>query len=149
MTPGRAIAVGGLVVGVLDFCYASWRTASLGRNWYGAWQGVASALLGQDAFTMGASAIALGIVCHFIVAYSVVAAYVTVSRFVPLLTRFWIPLGLLYGVFVFLVMNWVVIPLTRIGKPPQFSQTGLLLSLGVHLFVIGLPAAWFARRAAS
>jgi hypothetical protein len=144
--PGQAIACGAAIVGVLDFLYPTLRTVARGRPWFVPWQGVASALLGSDAFTGGASAIALGIVCHFIVATCVVAAYVSASRWIPALSRHAVPLGMAYGLWVFFFMNWVVIPLTRIGRVPTFTTDALVLGLLVHVFLIGLPAALVARR---
>ena len=55
--------------------------------------------------------------------------------------------GAVYGVFVYLVMNYVVIPLSRIGvfpsPPPAIWITGVL----VHMFFIGVPIALAARQA--
>jgi len=145
--PGRAVVYGGALVGLFDFAYATISAWSLGRPWYRPWQGVASALLGRDAFTAGAPATALGLACHFVVAFCIVAAYVLASRRLALLVRRAVPLGMVYGAFVFLVMNWVVIPLTRIGRVPAFTPSSLATALLVHVFLVGLPAALFARRA--
>ena len=146
LTPLQAILYGGGLVGVFDFLYATLRTLSQGGAWYRPWQGVASALLGPDAMSGGVLVVLLGIVCHFIVALCIVTAYVLVSRSVPLLTRHAVPLGLLYGAFVFWFMSWIVVSLTRIGHPLKFSTQGFWMSLAVHILLVGLPAALFARR---
>ena len=146
--PAQAIAYGAAIVGILDFLYPTLRTLARGGPWFLPWQGVASALLGGDAFTGGASVIALGIVCHFIVATCVVAAYVSASRWIPALTRHAVPLGMAYGLWVFFVMNWVVIPLTRIGRVPTFTTGALVGGVLMHVFLIGPPAALVARRVA-
>jgi hypothetical protein len=146
--PLRAIVYGGAIVGMFDFAYATVLTLSRGRAWYRPWQGVAYALLGPDAMNGGFWVIALGIVCHFIVAGSIATAFVLASRRLPFLTRHAMPVGMVYGAFVFFVMNWVVIPLTRIGRVPPFTTKILLLSLAVHVFLVGLPAALCAREAA-
>jgi hypothetical protein len=143
--PLRAIVYGGAIVGMFDFAFATVLTLARGRPWYRPWQGVAYALLGPDAMNGGRSVIALGIVCHFVVATSIAAAFVIASRWLPFLTRYAIPVGMVYGAFVFFVMNWVVIPLTRIGRVPPFTTRILLLSLAVHVFLVGLPAALCAR----
>ena len=146
--PARAIVYGGALVGLFDFGYATILAWWAGRPLYRPWQGVASALLGRDAFAAGAPAVLLGLLCHFVVAFSIVTAYVLASRRLALLTRLAAALGMLYGAFVFFVMNWVVIPLTRIGHAPAFTRSSLVSSLVVHVFLVGLPAALFARRAA-
>jgi hypothetical protein len=147
-SPGTAILCGGALVGLFDFAYATILAWSAGRPWHRPWQGVASALLGRDAFSAGDAAIALGLVCHFVVAFSIVTAYVLASRRAPLLARRAVPLGMTYGALVFFVMNWVVVPLTRIGRVPAFTRSSLATSLLVHVFLVGLPAALVARRAA-
>jgi len=147
LSPLRAIAYGGVLVGLFDFTFATLRAWSAGRPWYLPWQGVASALLGRDSFSAGAPAIVLGLVCHFVVAFSIVAVYVLASRRLALLTRAAWPFGMLYGAAAFFVMNWVVIPLTRIGHVPVFTRSALAQSLVVHVFLVGLPAALVARRA--
>lgn len=38
-------------------------------------------------------------------------------------------------------MNWVVIPLTRIGGVPKFTTSNFVLSLLVHIVFLGAPAA--------
>ena len=148
MGPARGIVYGGGLVGLFDFGYATLRAVARGRAWFVPWQGVASALLGADAFAGGGWVIALGIVCHFIVASCIVAAYVGASRLIPLMTRRAVPLGMAYGVWVFFMMNWVVIPLTRIGRVPAFTPSALGSALLVHVFLVGLPAALVARRIA-
>ncbi len=144
----RAILYGAAVVGVCDFAYASLRAISRGNPWFAPWQAVASALLGRDAFSGGQGTVLFGIFLHFVVAACIVAVYVLASRHIPVLTRRIVLCGLAYGVLAFLVMNWVVIPLTRIGRVPSFTTSGLVGGLLIHLFGVGLPAAYFARRAA-
>jgi hypothetical protein len=57
-----------------------------------------------------------------------------------------VPFGVAYGLWVYVFMNFVVIPLsaTRRGA---FSWSGLLGGLAIHAFGVGLPIAQFARRA--
>ena len=57
--------------------------------------------------------------------------------------------GILYGLAVYAVMNYLVIPLSAIG--PRTTATPLpVLANGllIHMFGVGLPAALFARAAA-
>lgn len=52
--------------------------------------------------------------------------------------------AILYGT---LVMNLVVIPLSRIGGPAMPPAAVLANGILIHLFGVGLPAALFARAA--
>ena len=54
--------------------------------------------------------------------------------------------GMAYGLFVWLMMNFVVVPLTRITMGPIRLTTGTVLMILIHLFVIGVPISYLARR---
>jgi hypothetical protein len=44
-------------------------------------------------------------------------------------------------------MNFAVIPLSRIGPRPLAPVIVLVTGVLVHMFLIGVPIAWGARRA--
>jgi hypothetical protein len=145
MTPGRAILAGGLVVGILDgldaIIFFGLRGVKPGRIF----QGIASGLLGRAAFSGGPATVLLGILLHFTVATGIVAVCVLVSRRLTVIARQPIAAGMAYGVIAWLVMNYVVIPLSLVTpgpRPPAVVANGLL----IHMFGVGLPAALVARR---
>jgi hypothetical protein len=71
--------------------------------------------------------------------------FVLASERLPRLRREAVAWGLGYGVVVFLVMGFVVIPLSRI--PPSTPTLPLLLNgLIAHALLVGLPIALAARR---
>jgi hypothetical protein len=55
--------------------------------------------------------------------------------------------GIIYGIGVYIVMNYVVIPLSNAARPKTFNLLWVSCSVVVHMFLIGLPAALFARTA--
>lgn len=150
----KAILGGGLVAGACDFLYATvfyylWRDLSPVRLW----QSVASGLLGSDAFETGYAGAALGVFLHFLIACLMAAAFVLVASRLRFLLRHALIIGPLYGVFLYYVMNGVVLPLSNVPSPPDMSNfpmvgtsalnfTGGLL---IHAFGVGLPIALFAR----
>jgi hypothetical protein len=146
LTLVRAVLYGAVVVGALDFVYASLFVSFLGRPWYRAWQGVAAAVLGRASFEGGYPTALLGIVLHFTVAACIVTTYWILSRWIPVMRRRVVLPGLLFGGAAFFVMNLVVVPLTRIGRQPLvwsgFQIGGLLL----HIFLLGPAAAYFVSR---
>lgn len=148
-SPGRAILVGGFVAGVLDITYAFvfWglRGAAPGRIL----QSVASGLLGSASYEGGTGTAVLGGALHMLNACLIAAVYVLASRRLPDLARRPFLWGPLYGIGAYLVMNYVVIPLSafprRGGSPaPAVWITGVL----AHVFLIGLPIALAARKSA-
>ena len=150
MTPGRAILAGGLIVGILDgldaILFFGLRSgAKPGRIF----QGIAAGLIGREAALAGGIAtVLLGILCHFTVATCIVAGYVLASRKIGVLTRQPIAAGMAYGVVAWVVMNYVVIPLSALPpatgpRPLAVTVNGLL----IHMFGVGIPAAMAATRA--
>jgi hypothetical protein len=142
----QAIAVGGLAVGVLDAVDAlvAYKLA-YGMSPLAIYQFVASGLLGQQAYAGGVPAALLGLLVHFLIAFTAAAVFVLASERLPRLRREAVAWGLSYGVVVFLVMGFLVIPASRI--PPSTPTLPLLLN-GVigHALLVGLPIALAARR---
>jgi hypothetical protein len=140
----RAILTAGIVCATLDGCGVSLYYWLKGFPPLRIWQGVASSLLGRDALTQGWRSGLFGIFLHVCVAYTVATIFVLLARRISMLTRQAVLAGLVYGLGVFLVMNRVVVPLTRIGRRPLTVES-LLVQLVLHLFAIGLPIALITK----
>jgi hypothetical protein len=145
----RAVVWGGLIAGTLDAIYAVVASGSTAPRVF---RSVASGLLGKDAFQGGLGTGALGMGLHFFIALTIAAVYVAASRKLPLLVRRAVPCGLLYGMAVYFVMNFVVLPLSAAPFSRPFSLAlfkdprvlgGLFIA---HALLIGLPIALVARR---
>jgi hypothetical protein len=108
-------------------------------------QGIASGLLGPEAFRGGAFTAALGLALHFVIAFAVAAVYYAASRSWPVLVRHAVPCGMAYGVLVHLVMDTVVLPLSRgtFRRPPWPVAVAMV---AIHMLFVGLPAALAVRR---
>ena len=141
----RALAIGTLLVGVIDGLDAivvfGLRGVAPGR----VFQGIASGLLGREAFQGGASTVALGVLLHFFIAFAIVAVYFAASRRISVLWRRPIECGLAYGVAAYFVMSQIVVPLA-IGRGP-FVLPLFVNGVLIHAFGVGLPAALVAARA--
>ena len=110
-------------------------------------QSIASGLLGPASFTGGAGSAALGVALHFLIATVATAVFYFASRTLRFLVDQAIPAGLLYGVFVYLFMNFVVIPLSAVPaarRSPPLS--GRIIGLLIIMFCVGLPIALLVRR---
>jgi hypothetical protein len=90
----------------------------------------------------------VGIGLHFVIATGVVLTYYLASRRLPPLTDHPWRLGACYGVAVFTVMNFVVIPLSALSFRPRGIQT-MIPGILIHIFGVGIPAALAARAALS
>ncbi|MGH7525607.1 MAG: hypothetical protein ACREMX_02775 [Gemmatimonadales bacterium] len=144
MRPARALLWGTLTVGLLDGLDAIVFFGYRGVTPVQVLQSIASGLLGRAAFEGGAATAALGALLHFFIAFAVVAAYHLASRWLPSLTRHPWSYGPLYGLFVYVVMNQVVVPLSAAVSGPEALPV-IINGLLIHALGVGLPAALFAR----
>jgi hypothetical protein len=135
-----AIGVGGGIAGLVDLTQAC---VLFGRDIPLA---IAAGLLGPSAFQGGAGTYVLGVALHFFIALSVAGIYYAASLKLVYLRESWIVCGLFFGAAVDQVMRLVVLPLSALHAKGPYELKDLLLGLGVHMVVIGLPVAWSARR---
>jgi hypothetical protein len=141
LAPLRTILIAGLVCGVLDGLSA---VALAGGRWIRLFQFIASAVLGPSAFTGGLAAAALGIALHFSIALGASAIFYLASRVLPLLIERAILSGIVFGILVHLVMYFIVVPLSVIGRRP-FRVNGFTMQLLVHMIVVGPSIALVVR----
>lgn len=141
------ILYGGLVVGVLDGLDAVVFNALMGTSPIRVFQFVASGLLGRASFGGGLMTALLGTLLHFLVAFVVAAVYYRASLSLPALLRQAVMWGVIYGVAVYLVMNYLVLPVSAAPKIP-FTFASLLNGVVGHALLVGLPIALFARQSA-
>lgn len=103
----RAILVGGLVAGTLDIGAAALinRVSPALITHY-----IASGVLGTASFSAGAPAAWLGLVLQWAMSVVIAAIYWQVTARMPRLRERWWLGGLLAGMVIYLVMNFVVMP---------------------------------------
>jgi uncharacterized membrane protein YagU involved in acid resistance len=103
-------------------------------------------LLGDASFTGGWRTALLGLALHYAIATSMaVTYYLFARRWSDLWQKPWV-YGPVYGVLLYGIMNYIVVPLSA-ANPGSRNLVWVLLSIAVHAFLIGTPCALFARRA--
>lgn len=137
-----AILLGGLIAGTIDLAAASLIS---GASPILVMHAVAGGLIGQAARGGGTPVAALGFLLQWAMSLIIAAIYVVASLRIPMLRRRWALGGLAYGVAVFLVMNYVVVPLSAVGHAFRFTPRSFALNLAAML-LFGLIVAAFARR---
>ena len=138
----KAILVGGFVAGTIDIgaaCLIS------GLDPVFICKYIAGGLLGKAALSGGYDIAALGLVLQWVMSWIIAAVYVFAATVLPVLKRQWIVLGLLYGVGVYFVMNYVVVPLSAWQRWPKWNPVSFGENMAAML-VFGLIVAWFAHR---
>jgi hypothetical protein len=141
-SPLTAILYGGFIAGTLDVLVAS----ALNRlSPLIILRAIASGLLGRAAFQGGLPVSLLGLVLQWAMSLLIAAIFVFAARRMAWLRRQWVTAGVLYGVVVFVVMEYVVVQLSAAWPKPHFTA----LTLGENLLAMllfGLIVALFARR---
>jgi len=136
------ILLGGLIAGTIDIgcaCLINGAKPSF------ILQAIASGLLGKSAFSGGPTTVALGLVLQWAMSIIIAAIFVVASRWRPVLARRWIEAGLAYGVVIFVVMNYVVLPLSAVGHAPRFRIVHFIEDT-LAMLLFGLIVAFFARQ---
>ncbi len=168
----RAILVGGVVAGVLDICYAFvvYGPLSYQMTPVQILHSVASGWVGHDAADAGGAMMALlGLATHFMMTITMAAVFVFGAQRWPALKGNAVRSGLLYGLGLYVIMNYVVVPLSAAHASQHFAASlqevssrlqasfsalrprdpwQLLGTVFTHTVFVGLPIALVNKRVA-
>ena len=167
----KAVLIGGVVAGALDITYAFvvYGPLSYQMSPVQILHSVAAGWVGHDAADAGGAMMAvLGLATHFMMALTMAAVFVFGAQRLPALKRNPVMWGLIYGVGLYVVMTYVVVPLSA-AHPSQHFATSLqevisrlqvsfssvrpkdpwqlLGTLFTHTVFVGLPISLVNRRA--
>jgi hypothetical protein len=142
----KCIVFGGLTAGAFDITYAMIAAASKGRPITRPVQAVASGLLGAAAFDEGMAGFLSGLALHFLIACAAAAIYFLASTRIALLRERVLLPGAIFGILVYLFMNFIVLPLSAVPFELTYPPRALFIGFVVHIFLVGLPIGHFVRR---
>jgi uncharacterized membrane protein YagU involved in acid resistance len=143
----KAILVGGLLAALLDildpiiFFYLRNHVAPIRIL-----QSIASGLLGRAAYTGGLRTALLGLALHLFIALVWASLFVLAARSLPFLSLHPIRSGLLYGALIYIVMNYLVLPHSRVFPRTHPTVAVLLNGVFAILVLVGLPISLANRR---
>ncbi|WPU90935.1 hypothetical protein SNE25_16570 [Mucilaginibacter sabulilitoris] len=142
----QPIILAGLTAGLLDGIAASIVfNIKLGLNPGQVMQYVASGLYGRSAFSGGISTILIGTLLHFLTAITIAAGYFYAYTKIKTLRSFAVLSGLTLGLCAWLIMNLVVVPLSK-TPPPPFGASDVAIGIILHMFLVGLPISLIIKR---
>jgi hypothetical protein len=143
----RTILWIGLFVGTLDIAENLVFSQLRGVTPWRVFQYIASGSMGRQAFESGWASVLLGIGLHYIIALIWTAIFYVVARRFAIVMRRPVLSGLLYGGVVYLIMNFIIVPLSGVPHPLRpitlVSRINAVLAL---LICIGLPISLLMRR---
>jgi uncharacterized membrane protein YagU involved in acid resistance len=137
-----AIVLGGMVAATIDIgaaCLINGRSVTFILH------SIAGGLLAKASFSGGTRTALLGLALQELMGVIIAAIYAVGARVMPVLSRRWIWSGLAYGVIIFFVMNYVVVPLSAWQHWPHFTLPKFLANMAAML-LFGLIVAYFVRR---
>ncbi len=137
----RAILLGGLIAGTIDVGSAA---LIYGASPVVILHNIACGVYGLASFAGGTRTAVAGLILQWIIGLLIASVYSAVSGRLPVFRRRWILGGLLCGVGIFVVMNYVVVPLSAVGFRPHFTPAKFVENLAA-LWLFGLIVAYFAR----
>jgi hypothetical protein len=148
VAPWIYIVTGGVVAGTLDIAFAClfWAVKA-GVPAQRIFQSVAAGLLGDASFEGGAATAALGLVLHYFIATSMSVTFYLVATRRPALVGRPVAYGVAYGLLHYVIMNYIVVPLSAAGGGGSKDPLWVALGIAVHALLVGVPIALCARRA--
>jgi hypothetical protein len=146
--PITAILIGGGIAATFDIVYAVLRNCGNGRVPLWTLQSVASGWLGNGAFESGIAGGMLGLISHYAILFITAAIYFAISRRVPETRTQPLLCGATFGILVYLVMNFIVLPLSAFPFNPKYPPLKLLEGFVSHAVFVGLPIGWMVGRVA-
>ena len=143
----RLTVIGGLITGTLHLIIQSWIVYSLVEKnpLISVLQYVASGAMGNAAFQGGLATALLGMILDFLMTTIMAGVFILSADRIPLLRQRVIPGSILYGFGVFIVMNFIVLPLSAapaLPAPPTWLFLEMILE---HILLVGLPLGILVR----
>jgi hypothetical protein len=121
-----AILLGGVISGALDIVYAFivYGPLSYGVSPEGVLHSVAAGWIGREAAQAGGLNTALlGLGSHFLIAAIMAAVFIFVAQAFSALTARAIVWGFVYGLILYVAMNYIVVPLSAAGAIGHFATS--------------------------
>lgn len=146
LAPWRLILLIGLVVGSLDIsaAFVDYYVRT-GKGPKDVLVFIASGVFGTNAFSKNNSMMLWGLAFHFIIAYAFTIVFYWLYPKIKLMSSQIILTSILYGSFIWIVMNLVVLPLSHIPKYyPGFLKAGK--DMVILMFTMGLPLSLMMKK---
>lgn len=141
----KTIAWVGLLAGTLDILSACLQAyIARGITPETVLRFIASGAFGKPAFTGGWEMPLTGLLFHYIIAYSFTILFFLLYPSIKLMRKSIVLTAVVYGIFIFVVMNLLVLPLTKITRAPiQLGKAAIATC--ILIVAIGLPLSIFTR----
>ena len=136
----------GTIAGTLDIiCALTQFYIRTGKNPAAVLKFIASGIFGKAAVTGGTEMALLGLLLHFIIAFTWTIIFFFFYPRIFHVAKNKIIAGLLYGLFIYAVMTRVVLPLSNTPEIP-FNAVQAVIGIIILMFAVGLPISFIVSR---
>ena len=147
--PFSTILLLGLLVGTLDITAASTDLyLNTGKGPEVVLKYVASGVFGKEAFTGGSKMIWFGLLFHYLIAMGWSLLFYVLFLMIPFISKYPIISGILYGLFIWTIMNRLVVPNSNVNvpKPAHFDWFKAGKNALILICMIGLPLSLLSKK---
>ncbi len=142
----KTILFSGLLAGTLDIATALIQySVQTGKDPLFVLRYVASGVFGNDAFAGGVHMAGWGLFFHFVIAFSFTVFFFVIYPKLGFLAKNRVLTGIFYGIFMWIVMNLGVLPLSGVPQSP-FDAGRATRGALILICMIGLPLSFIAGR---
>ena len=142
----KTIVLAGLLVGSLDIIAALVNFyINTGKDPKIVLKYIASAVFGKAAFSGGNNMAVWGLLLHFLIAFIWTSIFFFIYPKLRLLSWNRIITGILYGIFIWIIMTQVVVPMSKVTAGP-FNLKQAVIAVLILIAAIGLPLSFIAHR---
>ncbi len=137
-----AILITGFIAGTMDItgaCISAYVSSGLSPVFI--LQYVASGALGKEAFTGGAVTAFAGLLIHYFIAYSWTILFFLAYPKLSFLRSNKFIVGILYGAFVWVMMNQVILRIAGMVPGTPIHITKAAIGMLILMICIGLPVS--------
>ncbi len=108
-------------------------------------QAIASGLYGQAALQDGLISAFIGLMAHMAISFVAAGIYVSFMRIAPILFRNMIGAIVAFSIGVYIVMNYIVVPLSATVFSPSTDPIMIGIRFLIQVFTFGVPIAFAAK----
>jgi uncharacterized membrane protein YagU involved in acid resistance len=139
----RAIFLAGFVAGALDILAAILVYSIIMEQTSPSriLQSIASGVFGKAAYSGGGTMVLAGLLLHFLIAFIFAAFYYAIFPYLSFLRKQKLISGVLFGVFVWMVMNFGVLRIVFSGFTLPDPQSALL-GMSILMVAVGIPISY-------
>lgn len=139
----RAVLLSGLLVGTLDITATCIQAGIGGIGPERVLRYVASGVFGEMAFSGTVAYAFFGLLFHYFIAMCWTVLFFILYRRLHLWKYNRMMTGVAYGIFVGLLMNFIVVPLSNVPRGPV-GMLSAVIAVAILIVAIGLPLSFRA-----